>query len=50
MNALKEAAAHHKRLCEAKDRGENVTVALGQAHDEWVKARKQWAALTRRAS
>lgn len=39
------AAAHHRRLCEAYDRGENVDVALKLAHRNLVHAKEQLADL-----
>jgi hypothetical protein len=39
------AAAHHRRLCEAYDRGEPVDVALKLAYTHLVHAKQQLAAL-----
>lgn len=37
--AVRSAEGHHKRLCEAFDRGENVTVALSLAHEKLVRVK-----------
>jgi hypothetical protein len=44
------AAAHHRRLCEAYDRGEHVDVALKLAHAHLAAAKAHLAALTAVAS
>jgi phage terminase Nu1 subunit (DNA packaging protein) len=57
MSALGEAevrvisaAAHHRRLCEAYDRGEQVDVALKLAHTHLAAAKARLAELTKAAS